>query len=195
MKIGITGNIGSGKSTVCKIFETMNIPIYYADLEAKRLMVEDANVREKIKLLFGLKAYTEDGTLNKEYISSIVFNNPQMLTRLNYIVHPAVRNDSARWAKMHKKALYTLKEAALLYESESHIDLDKIIVVSAPLETRIERVMKRDAVDRASVIARDNKQMSEAEKIERADYLIINDGKHSLVHQVQKIHKQLLDLE
>ncbi len=194
MKVGITGNIGSGKTTICKIFETLDIPIYYADDQAKLLMVEDQNVREKIKLLFGIKAYQDDGTLDRAYIGSIVFNNPQMLSRLNYIVHPAVRAHSAKWAKLNSKAPYVLKEAALMVESENYKDLDKLIVVSAPLELRIQRVMKRDGVDKEAVMARENKQMAEAEKIELADYIIINDGDQALIPQVQKIHKSLLSL-
>jgi len=194
MKVGITGNIGSGKTTVCKIFETLNIPIYYADAEAKRLMAEEPNVKEKIKLLFGVKAYLEDGSLDRKFLASIVFNNPQMLTRLNYIVHPAVREDSARWANAQKKAPYVLKEAALMVESENYKDLDKLIVVSAPLRIRVQRVMKRDKVDRQAVMARESKQISEQEKIGLADYIINNDGHHAIIPQVQKIHKKLLSL-
>jgi len=194
MKVGITGNIGSGKTTVCKIFETLDIPIYYADDQAKLLMLEDLNVREKIKLLFGIKAYQDDGSLDRKYIGSIVFNNPQMLSRLNYIVHPAVREHSANWAKQNKKSPYVLKEAALLIESENYKDLDKLIVVSAPLDLRVQRVMQRDGVDIEAVMARENKQMNEAKKIELADYVILNDGDHALVPQVQKIHKSLLTL-
>lgn len=194
MKVGITGNIGSGKTTVCKIFETLNIPIYFADDEAKKLMVEDPNVREKIKLLFGVKAYLNDGSLDRKYIGNIVFGNPQMLSKLNYIVHPAVRDHSARWANAHKKAPYVLKEAALMVESGNYKDLDKLIVVSAPLDTRIQRVIKRDNVTKEAVMARENKQMSEEEKVALADYIINNDGQHALVPQVHKIHQELIKL-
>ena len=194
MKIGITGNIGSGKTTVCKIFETFGIPIYYADVEAKRLMIENANVKEKIKLLFGLKAYAQDGSLNREYIGGIVFNNPQMLTKLNYIVHPAVRADSARWAKEQKNAPYVLKEAALMVESENYKDVDKLIVVTAPLEIRLERVMQRDEVNKESVLSREKNQMSESEKVALADYTINNDGTQALIPQIHKIHQELIAL-
>jgi dephospho-CoA kinase len=194
MKIGITGNIGSGKTTVCKIFETLGIPVYYADIEAKRLMIENTHVVEKIKLLFGLKAYLEDGSLDRKYISEVVFNNPQVLSKLNYIVHPAVREDSERWAKAQKGAAYVLKEAALLVESESYKDLDKLIVVTAPIETRIQRVMKRDHVNKEAVLAREKNQMSEDKKIELADYKINNDGTEALIPQIHKIHQELLSL-
>ena len=194
MKVGITGNIGSGKTTVCKIFETFGIPIYYADIEAKKLMSEDINVKEQIKLLFGLEAYLEDGTLDRAYIANIVFNNPQMLTRLNYIVHPAVKYHSAQWAKNQKKAPYNLKEAALMIESENHKALDKLIVVSAPIDIRVARVMKRDNVEEEAVMARESKQMPEAEKLKIADYVITNDGKKSLIKQVHRIHNELLSL-
>lgn len=194
MKIGITGNIGSGKTTICKIFETLGVPIYYADTEAKKLMTEDPLVREQVKLLFGVKAYLQDGSLDRKYIGSIVFNNTQMLTRLNYIVHPAVKRHSTQWAKSQKKAKYTVKEAALLIESGGHDALDKIIVVTAPLDLRVQRVMKRDNASREEVLAREDKQMPESEKVMKADFLIHNDGDTSLVQQVHKIHRELLSL-
>lgn len=194
MNIGITGNIGSGKTTVCRIFETLGIPIYFADTEAKKLMTDDPLVREQIKLLFGVKAYASDGALDRKYIGDIVFNNPQVLTRLNYIVHPAVKRHSAAWAKAQKKVPYTLKEAALLIESGNHEAADKIIVVTAPLEVRISRVMARDEVTREEVMARESKQMDESEKVALADYVINNDGNTSLVQQVYKIHQELMAL-
>ena len=194
MNIGITGNIGSGKTTICKLFETIGIPIYYADTEAKKLMTEDAVVREQVKLLFGVKAYLNDGSLDRKYIGGIVFNNPQMLSRLNYIVHPAVKRHSAQWAKNQKKAAYTLKEAALLIESGNHQSIDKIIVVTAPLDVRISRVMQRDGVSKEEVLARDSKQMPEAEKVAFADFVIKNDGNTSLIKQVHKIHLEILSL-
>jgi len=192
MNIGITGNIGSGKTTVCKIFESMGIPIYYADEEAKRLMEDDLNVKEQIKLVFGMSAYAEDGSLDRKYLGSIVFNNPKMLNKLNYIVHPAVKRHSLAWSKKQKNAAYTIKEAALLIESGNYTALDKIIVVTAPLALRIARVMKRDATDEAEVMAREDKQLPEKEKVALADHIIINDGEHSLVEQVQKVHKSII---
>jgi dephospho-CoA kinase len=143
-------------------------------------------------LLFGVKAYANDGALDRKFIGDIVFNNPQMLSRLNYIVHPAVKRHSADWAKGHKKAAYTLKEAALLIESGNHKAMNKIIVVTAPLDVRVDRVMKRDSASKEEVMARENKQMSEAKKIELADFIINNDGNTSLVQQVHKIHQTLV---
>jgi len=194
MNIGITGNIGSGKTTICRIFETLEIPIYYADDQAKKLMVDDLNVKEQVKLVFGLSTYDDDGELDKKYLGDIVFNNPKMLTKLNYIVHPAVERHSLAWAKKQKGALYTIKEAALLIESGNYKSMDKIIVVTAPLDLRIARVMARDKVEKSDVLLRNSKQMSEEEKVALADYVIINDGNHSLVKQVQKIHQQLMTL-
>ncbi len=194
MNIGITGNIGSGKTTICKMFETLGIPIYYADTEAKKLMTEDPLVREQVKLLFGVKAYQEDGSLDRKFIGGIVFNNTQMLTRLNYIVHPAVRRHSAQWSKNQKQAIYTLKEAALLIESDNYKSMDKIIVVTSPLDIRVARVMKRDGVSKEEVIARDNKQMPEVVKVKKADFVINNDGNTSLIKQVHRIHKEILAL-
>ncbi len=192
MNVGITGNIGSGKSTVCQIFETLGIPTYYADVEAKKLMTEDPLVREQIKLLFGVKAYTVDGILDRKYIGDIVFNNPQMLSRLNYIVHPAVKRHSSAWAKIQKKAAYTLKEAALLIESNNHEAMDKIIVVTAPLDLRVNRVMERDGATKEEVMAREQKQMDESKKVALADFVINNDGSISLVQQVHQIHQKLM---
>jgi len=194
MKVGITGNIGSGKTTVCKIFETLGIPVYYADAQAKRLMVENIHVVEKIKLLFGLEAYLKDGSLDRKYLGNIVFNNPQMLSKLNYIVHPAVREDSNRWAEDQKKAPYVVKEAALMVESENYKDLDKLIVVTAPLETRIQRVMQRDGVNREAVLAREKNQLSEEKKVALANYTVNNDGTLALIPQIHKIHQDLIAL-
>lgn len=192
LKVGITGGIGSGKTTVCRIFEVLGIPVYYADDRAKTLMVEDPDLRDGIRQLFGQEAYRHDGTLNRTYIAQRAFSDQTLLTKLNELVHPAVWRDGEAWQKAHTYAPYTLKEAALLFESGGHQLLDCIIVVAAPDAMRIKRVMKRDGVSQDEVKARMNKQLPQSEKIERADYLIQNDGSHSLIQQVLTIHRALL---
>ncbi len=189
-KIGITGGIGSGKTTVCKIFETLHIPIYYADDRAKWLMVNDLALINGIKSIFGEDAYLPDNTLNRKYISDIVFQNQAKLTALNELVHPAVFEDGEKWFAVQKNAPYTLKEAALLVESNSFKQLDALIVVTAPLETRIERVMLRDKAKKEDVEARIAKQLPEDEKLKYADFVIVNDGERLLLPQVMAIHSK-----
>ncbi len=192
LKIGITGGIGSGKTTVCRIFEyAFNIPVYYADDRAKWLMTEQTTVKSQIIDLLGSAAYQADGQLDRQYIAGQVFSNQQKLTALNNIVHPAVKADGLNWFEQQVTP-YALKEAALLYESGSHQQLDKIIVVTAPESLRIERVMQRDGVNAEAVQARIAKQMPETEKVALADFVINNDGQQFLSHQVRAIHQQLL---
>jgi dephospho-CoA kinase len=191
LKIGITGGIGSGKTTVCHIFETLGIPIYYADDRAKALMVTDKKVIKSIISLFGTEAYLPDGSLNRQHIAQIAFHNPLILKELNNIVHPSVFRDGERWHKAQKFAPYTLKEAALLFESGSHTALDKIIAVYAPKELRIERVIARSGLNREEVESRMAKQLSDEEKMARADFVIYNDGTQLLLPQVMTIHKIL----
>lgn len=194
LKVGITGGIGSGKTTVCKIFATLGIPIYYADDRAKWLMVNSPALQTGITNLFGKESYNEDGQLNRAYIGGIAFKHPKKLHKLNALVHPAVFVDGENW-QQEQSALqvpYTLKEAALLYESGSHKFLDKMIVVTAPEEMRIERVLKRDGLDREAIQDRIARQMPESEKVAQADYIITNDGQQLLIPQVLGIHQQLL---
>ncbi len=193
LQVGITGGIGSGKTTVCRLFEVLGIPVYYADERAKQLMVEDEALVRQIRDSFGDKAYTEEGQLNRAYLADIVFSNPEKLQQLNALVHPAVGRDSRRWHEEQTDAPYTLREAALIFESGSFRQLDKVITVTAPKELRIERVMRRDQVDREAVTARMENQLPEEEKVKRADYVIYNDGRRSLIHQVWAIHQWLCE--
>lgn len=197
LRIGITGGIGSGKTTVCKIFETLNIPIYYADDRAKWLMVNSPALQTGIQQLFGKEAYFKNGTLNRAHIGSIAFKDPAKLQKLNALVHPAVFVDGENWQQeqLALGAPYTLKEAALIYETGSYKMLDKVIVVSAPEELRIERVIKRDQLSAEEVKERIARQMPESEKVSKADFVIQNDGQHSLIKQVLAIHQAILELE
>ncbi|MEO1436155.1 MAG: dephospho-CoA kinase [Bacteroidota bacterium] len=194
LNIGITGGIGSGKTTVCRIFETLGIPVYYADDRAKWIITHQSEVVQKIKAEFGEEAYTPEGAYNRAYIANIVFRDRKRLDVLNQIVHPAVFIDGLQWQQGHAEQAYTLKEAALLFESGSYQMHDKIICVTAPEEVRIQRVMKRDQLDREAVQARVDKQLPEAHKAERSDYVIENFAGKSLIHQVLDIHRDLLIL-
>lgn len=194
IKVGITGGIGSGKTTVCKLFEKMDIPVYYADLEAKRLMNSDKGLKHQIKKLLGDSAYHRNGRLDRAYVASIVFKNKEKLETLNSIVHPAVALDAKKWfAQQNSK--YAIKEAALLVENASYKQLDYLIVVTAPVEMRIKRVVKRDKSDYNQVKLRIANQLPEIQKKKVADFIIDNSGDVSLVSQVWKIHRTLVESE
>lgn len=197
LKIGITGGIGSGKTTVCRIFETLGIPVYYADDRAKALMVENPDLIKRIKELFGEAAYLPDGSLNRAYIADIAFHNPLKLNELNAAVHPAVWLDGEAWHNAQTHAPYTLKEAALLFESGGNLLLDKIITVVAPEETRIERVLLRGGgtLKRSDIEARIAKQLPDEEKVKKSDFVIQNDGNQALIPQVLAIHNRIMNYE
>lgn len=195
LKVGVTGNIGSGKTTVCRIFESMMVPVYYADERAKALMTEDEAVRSQIVELLGPEAYLPDGSLNRAWIAERVFADEALLQKLNAIVHPAVHRDLQAWFRQQEAIghPYAIEEAALLFESGGYKMLDKIIVVVAPEAERIRRVMARDGVSEAQVRARMEKQWPEASKAGMADFVIVNDGTQPLPEQVARIHRQLLE--
>lgn len=190
-KIGITGGIGSGKSTVSSIFEFLGIPVFYADDEAKKIMTQDKELITNIKNVFGEKAYNGD-ELNRSYLAGIVFKDQESLQKLNGIVHPALGRHFEKWHASQEGVPYTLKEAAILFEMGAAASMDKVITVFAPEALRIKRVMDRDGVSEASVRDRISKQMPDEEKVKKADYVIFNDGQQSLLHQVLKIHKDLV---
>ncbi|SDS74171.1 dephospho-CoA kinase [Mucilaginibacter mallensis] len=189
LKIGITGNIGSGKTTVSKIFEVLGIPVFYADDEAKKVMVNDEILIGAIKQTFGQESYFEDGSLNRKHISNIVFKSETELAKLNAIVHPAVFRAFDNWVPKFKNVPYVLKEAALLFESDSYKMCDKTIMVTAPLEMRIQRVMQRDGLSEAEVRGRDAKQFTEEKKLDLADYAIKNDNSELVIPQVLALHE------
>lgn len=191
LKVGITGGIGSGKTTVCKIFETLGIPVYYADDRAKKIMVSNADVIHQVKSLFGEESY-ENGQLNRKLIAEKAFNNKILLQQLNAIVHPAVFQDSFNWFQSHQDKHYVLYEAAIMFESGSYKLMDKTITVFAPIEDRIERTMKRDNITKEEVLERIDKQLAEEEKIKRADFVIYNDHSQPLIEQVLTIHQHIM---
>jgi dephospho-CoA kinase len=197
LKVGITGGIGSGKTTVAKLFEAMGVPVYNADIEAKKIMSSDAKVKSLIKNLLGDAAYYRNGKPNRPYIASKIFGNKELLAAINSIVHPAVHTDTEAWANHYLKegkTAYILKEAALLVENGSYKNLDKLIVVTCPESDRIIRVMKRDKLRKEDVIKKIQNQLPESEKIKVADYIIMNDGHHPLIPQVWKIHQELIKI-
>jgi dephospho-CoA kinase len=193
LKIGITGGIGSGKSTVTQIFEILNVPIYKSDLEARDLMMGDAEIISEIKHHFGNNAYLDSGILNKKYISDIVFNNVEKLNLLNSIVHPVVFEHFKNWCSLQKSP-YILKEAALLFETNFYKENHYNILVSCPLEIRIQNVMKRDGSNREKVVSIINKQMAEGEKEKLADFIIYNNEKSFLIEQVLALHHNFLNI-
>jgi dephospho-CoA kinase len=194
MQIGITGGIGVGKSMVCKIFETLGIPIYDADSRAKTIMTTDGILVEQIKIEFGNLSYHSDGTLNRTYLAETVFSNALQLGRLNALVHPRVGIDYRQWY-LAQHATYVIREAALLYESGAYATCDKVIVVVAPLELRINRVLSRDTHrTRKQVEEIIAKQLPEENKIGRADYIIYNNDTQPLLPQVLQLHQQFLTL-
>jgi dephospho-CoA kinase len=194
LKIGITGNIGSGKTTVSKIFEVLDIPVFYADYAAKKVMINDPILIDALKSAFGKEAYFDDGTLNRKHIAAIVFNDEAQLAKLNALVHPAVFRAFETWVAQAKNAPYVLKEAALLFESSSFKMCDHTIMVTAPLELRIKRVMQRDGLARSEVESREARQFTEEKKIQLADYVIRNDDTELIIPQVMKFHKQFLSI-
>ena len=191
-RLGITGGIGSGKTTVAEIFKQLGISVYSSDERAKFLMLSDVSVKLKIIKTFGDESYSE-GKLNRTFIAGKVFSNQSELNKLNAIVHPALKRDFDLWC-LKQNGIYILKEAAILLESMAHIGLDKVILVSAPKELKISRVLKRDKSTRKDVLLRIEKQWSDEKKRALSDFEILNDEQESVIKQVLAIHKYLCEL-
>jgi len=194
LKVGITGNIGSGKTTVSKIFEVLGIPVFYADDEAKNVMVNDAILIDAIKKTFGAQSYFDDGTLNRKHIAGIVFDNDAELAKLNAIVHPATFRAFDNWLPKHTHAPYILKEAALLFESDSFKLCDKTIMVTAPLDMRVKRVILRDGLSEEEILKREANQFTEEKKTGLSDFVIKNDNAELVIPQVLKLHELFLSM-
>lgn len=194
LQIGITGGIGSGKSLVCRIFHTLGVPVYDADSRAKAVMTTDGILVSHIKKEFGVLSYRVDGSLDREYLAQAVFNNTERLKILNNLVHPRVARDFEQWVS-GQKGDYILKEAALLFETKSHTALDKIIVVFAPEQLRIKRVLKRDT-QRTEQQIREiiHHQIQDEEKLQRADFVIMNDETQLVIPQVLELHRSFLEI-
>jgi dephospho-CoA kinase len=190
LRIGLTGGIGSGKTTVAHIFATLGIPVYDADSASKRLMVENQEVKDKIIAVFGKDAY-QNNQLNRTFLAKKVFKNKEKLALLNSIVHPATMLEAKNWM-LAQSAPYAIKEAALIFESGSQKNLDKVIGVSSPLALRIQRTMQRNGISELEVIERMNNQMDEETKINLCDYIIVNDEEQLLIPQVLALHEKLI---
>ncbi len=187
--IGLTGGIGSGKTTIAEIFYTLKIPVFNSDQEAKKLY-SLPEVKQQIIKHFG-NVYTEQNQLDKKALGSIVFNNDEKLQLLNSIIHPAVKTLFENWVTKNNQASILIKEAAILIESGAANQVDKVIVVTAPKKERVKRVMQRDNVSEKEVIARMNKQLPEEKLIAQADFIIKNDNEHLVIPQVLEILKKL----
>lgn len=190
LKIGLTGGIGSGKTTVAQIFEVLAIPVYYADQAARDLMNQDPELKKQIVSAFGEETYKE-GKLDRGFLGEMVFADAEKLALLNSFVHPVTLSHASSWMQ-NQKTPYAVKEAALIFEAGLENFFDYIIGVTAPESLRLERVMNRDQSSAENVLQRMSKQMNEDEKMSRCDFVIINDGKQALLPQVLEIHKSLL---
>jgi len=188
LKIGLTGGIGSGKSTVAGIFKVLGIPVFDADSAAKELMNSDKGLQQQLLETFGAETFV-GGMLNRQYLAGIVFNNPFKLEQLNAIVHPATIAAAERWMQQQSTP-YAVKEAALLFESGSAAGLDYIVGVFAPEALRIKRVMDRDGVGRQEVLARINRQIDDEIKRRLCDFVVINDEQQPLIPQVVALHEK-----
>jgi dephospho-CoA kinase len=193
-KVGITGGIGSGKTTVSKVFEVLGIPVFYADTVAKQIMITDLLLIEGVKAAFGAESYSAEGILNNRYLANIVFNNQAQLDTLNALVHPAVFRAFDEWIEQVPAGTpYILKEAALLFESGSYKMCDASILVTAPGQLKISRVMHRDGLTAEQVQARMDKQFNDEQKRAMADYQIHNDEQQSIILQVMALHSTFLN--
>lgn len=190
IKVGITGGIGSGKSTVCKVFRVLGIPVFEADSVAKQLLNNDLQIREQLIQLFGAYVYLHDGTIDRKYLAGIVFSNPSLLSQLNSIVHPAVRKAFDEWYLIQNSP-YIIHEAAILFESGFYKMMDKTITVVTDENERIERVVKRDEITAELVRQRMKNQWSDEEKIKLADFVIGNNDRELIIPQIVEIDKKI----
>lgn len=192
LRVGLTGGMGSGKSTVARILEVLGVPVYYADAAAKRLMEDDPSLRDAIARTFGADAY-RDGRLDRAWLAAQVFPDPAKTLQLNNLVHPATLADARKWME-RQTSPYAVKEAALIFESGSEAGLDIVIGVKADEETRIRRVMRRDGISREQALQRMRRQMDEDDKMSRCDRVLVNDDDSRLLAQVLSLHVDLMRL-
>ena len=190
IKLGITGGIGSGKTIVCEVFKCLGIPVFNSDLIARRIVDQNACVINEIKSQFGDDVYTNVG-LDRKKLSQIVFQNKSALERLNSIVHPAVFDEFQAWLAENKNAPFIIKEAAIMFESGAYKEMDKIATVFAPEKIRLNRVVKRDHIPVDQINKRIENQITEQEKINRSDFVIVNDDEQMVLPQVIKIFNEL----
>ena len=192
IKVGLTGGIGSGKTTVANYFIELGVPVYFADYEAKKLMNSSADIKNKLILEFGEKTY-QNGELNRKYLASIVFNDTNKLNIINGIVHPAVANHFAKWIKK-QKSNYIIQENAIIFENTTSSIFDYIIIVTSSIEVRIERILKRDSNSKNDILSRMKNQWDDVKKIGLSDFVIHNIDLADTKKQVGQIHKKLLKI-
>lgn len=191
MQVGLTGGIGSGKTTVAHMFMDLGVPVFIADIEAKRLMSSSKVIRRKLIQLFGEEAYI-DGKLNKPFIASVIFNDKEMLQRMNAIIHPKVGKRFKKWL-LKQDAPYVISEVAILFENDSYKNYHSVILVTASEKDRIERVLKRDNTTERKIRAIMSNQWSDDDKIRLADHIIYNETLDQTFEQVKRLHQKLLE--
>ena len=189
IKIGITGGIGSGKTTVCEIFKLLGIPVFHADLEAKNIQNNDESIKRIIKNLLGCGVYTDDGKIDRIKMAGIIFNDKKLLSAVNEIIHPAVKEKFLKWSEIYQSVPYLLYEAAILFESGNASDFNRNILVLSDEKLRIERVIKRDHTTEEIVRQRISNQFLDTEKVKMTDFLIDNNNQSLLIPQVLKLDK------
>ena len=192
LKIGVTGGIGSGKSVVCEVFKILGVPVYNADENAKQIIDSDPQIINSLTKKYGQDIYF-DGKLDRKKLSAIIFNDKEELNFVNETVHPRVFAHFREWLEINKKEKYIIKEAALLFESGSFKDLDKIILVHSSEEIRIKRVMKRDNIKETDVKKIISNQMPENDKQQKADYIINNNDHDLIIPQVLNLHQKFIN--
>jgi dephospho-CoA kinase len=191
LTVGITGGIGSGKSTVCKVFRVLGIPVFQADIVARKLQNEDPQIKKKLIELFGTEIYLSGGSLNRKKLAKIIFNNREFLDKVNNLIHPAVRQKFDLWKAAQRNTSYVLYEAAIIFESGSSHNFDYTILVIANENERIERVMKRDQLSLSSIQQRIHNQMSDTEKKGLADFVLENNDDQMIIPQIIKLDQIL----
>ena len=189
-RIGLTGGIGSGKSFVANILENMGFPVYYSDLQSKELTKSNPSIKTGLISLFGEEVYS-DNELNTQLVATKIFQNEEMRQKVNELIHPIVRKDFDNWA-MNQKSALVLNEAAILFETGAYRNFDATILVCAPMELKIQRVMKRENCSKEDVLARMSKQWSDEEKMKLADYTILNDNQFPLLIRLEEIINNIL---
>tara|TARA_R110002049_G_scaffold227347_1_gene399489 strand:+ start:3499 stop:4089 length:591 start_codon:yes stop_codon:yes gene_type:complete len=194
LKVGLTGGIGSGKTTVSRVFRNLGVPIFNSDLVARNIVNTNQKVIQAIKTTFGDSIYTKEG-LDRKALAEIVFSNPEELQRLNSIVHPIVAIEFENWCREHHSAPYIIKEAAILFESGAHQNLDRIIVVYTNKEERIRRIMTRDESSKEEVESRMKNQWDDGTRNKLADFIIINDELDKVLPQVMELHEVLIGID
>lgn len=189
--VGLTGGMGSGKSTVARVFETLGVKVYYSDNRAKELYFIPA-VKKEIENILGKEAYLDEITLNKKYISQQIFSNNELLKQVNSIIHAEVRNDFNAFTKENNKEKYIIKESALLVEANLLGTIDKLIVVTSDMNLREQRIVKRDGLDKSEIQTRMSRQLPDIEKVKQADWILENNEMDLLIPKILKIHQGLI---